>query len=254
MVNLVASPTADEQKLLNQRPILWGCSNRWSALLQTDDSIITHQMKGLYATVTTCQRCKSERRIWDPFTYVTLVIKDTTSQSLDDAIRSQYGSRVWTTIDDFKCESDTCKNTQQTQRRSTYIAHLPNYLVIQLIRYTNTNQKILTKITFPERGVDLGPAFPTDGTAEPDIKVYPGQIGPFKYDCYAVTQHRGDSPRSGHYWTLAQRSARSISGRGGQDGWVQFNDRMVVPLENGFQATQTNRTSIIFLKRQNVPR
>jgi ubiquitin carboxyl-terminal hydrolase 8 len=255
-LNIVGSPTAEEERLLNKRPYLWGCNDRWKAFLTTEDSIITREMKGLLLSAMKCQVCGNERRAWANFTYITLrIATDTDTQSFDAAIRNQFGNQSAETLE-ATCDSDRCKDTGQREwRRSFYLAHMPNYLVIQLNRYTSDSQKVKTRITFPQKGLDLTPVFAsTAGAAEFGLPSYKGQTGPFKYDCYAVTQHAGAGTNSGHYWTLAQRSTRSANGRGVQDGWWQFNDQLVEPCKSGFEATQTNKTSIIFLKRQNISR
>ena len=251
-LNIVSGTTDEEEKLLNARPYLWGCDDRWRAFLTTESSIITQEMKGLFLHARICRNCGNERRSWTPFTYITLEITKTTTHSLESAIRSAYG--VAETIEGANCESRICNGTPQQQQRTDYFGHLPNYLVIQLKRYqfnrdNNETTKITTPITFPEHGLDLTPVFaPATGAAELGLPLYEGQKGPFKYDCYAVTQHRGQSPKSGHYWTLARRR---IS-RSRQYSWTAFNDSRVY--SSSFETTQNQDTAVIFLKRQDGPR
>lgn len=81
---------------------------------------------------------------------------------------------------------------------------MPNYLVVQLKRFNNNNNKITSLVKFPLDDLDLTKY----------ISVEKEDPNNYIYTCYAVNYHSG-STNSGHYWAAC---------RGINNKWSMFND------------------------------
>jgi len=126
-------------------------------------------------------------------------------------------------------------------RRRSLVGYLPGCLVIQLMRFTDSVQKLSVPVRVPLRGLDLssfvlhnvdpaqaGLAAPTSDT----------------YDLYAVCVHIGaDSTSSGHYVTYARRrpctdvSHDDAVGGDVTGDWYCFDDERVRAVNMDYELT-----------------
>ena len=243
------------ERAINQESIEAAVTYAWNAQRSKEDSPISRNMKGILGRITKCNYCAGETRTFELFTYLTINIPDDNRPySLRELFDLEYGRGE--PIDGYTCDS-LCKKTGQTASRTTYLCYLPDYLVIQLNRYNAMMQRVPNTVTFPEKDLDLSRAC-----------VPPGQIsqaadrrlrGPFVYDTYAVTMHKGNTIKSGHYLTFARSLDKPthVGSAYGAGQWHLFNDRTVRPAH--FVDTQCSSQSpnglatVIFLKRKGQP-
>jgi len=213
-------------------------------------------------TVTICANkgCGAMRRNWQNNIVKELVVtEEPPVQDLGVALARDTGPGSEETLDSYGCETCGTLGKDGTAkvvfgnkgdvlaRAWRYQVWLPDYLWINVNRYTNKLEKIETTYTFPEKGVDLSSTFAPPDDPTPDYPLPRQQQGPFLYDVYAVIQHGGRTIAGGHYWTLA----RSPDKNGAAGTWHRFNDSSVTPAS--FKDTQTSNTSGIFLVRQGAP-
>jgi ubiquitin carboxyl-terminal hydrolase 8 len=231
------------ERTVNELPIAKASAHVWETWVSGEDSPITRKMKGQIGHITTCDECRKESRTFDTFTYLTLNILKTNTQSVEDMIRREWNNV--TTISNYSC--DHCKRKDVSASRVDYLCWLPDYLILQISRYNNSLDKIQTSVTFPEKGLDLEPAFLPRNTDDP-LSTDHRRKRPFLYDCYAAILHQGYQISSGHYWTVA----KSTDKYGQQAGdWQKFNDSLVA--KTTFAELQSRNTTVIFLKRQGAP-
>jgi ubiquitin carboxyl-terminal hydrolase 8 len=133
--------------------------------------------------------------------------------------------------------------------KKTWISRLPNYLIIQITRYRfsptgGRNVKLHTKVNYPLTEMDMTPYFiPTDGFPTPS-RLDRGLQGPFKYDCYGVVQHLGDTVNSGHYWANVNHF---VNGKPSPQ-WYEINDTAVT--KSDVRKVNPSLAYLLFYKRQ----
>jgi ubiquitin carboxyl-terminal hydrolase 8 len=242
---------------------LWAANLFRQHTLRNNTSPLVMQTDIMEMGVIVCNQphCRKERRNFQNNPMLKMTVKpEPAVQRLVDALVLDIGPRSEEVIH-FGCEycgerkpglnkfgqprSPIIMNDNGTSSR--YHTWLPDYLWISLNRYglfSQGIQKIETTITFPETGIDLTETF-TPALANEPHPLPRQQTGPFKYDVYAVIQHRGNNISHGHYWTLARSFDKPKNGAG---SWHKFNDSHVSPAT--FYDTQNSTTAAIFLRRQ----
>ncbi|TRY96650.1 hypothetical protein DNTS_024264 [Danionella cerebrum] len=177
----------------------------WQRHLDRDDSKIVDLFSGQLRSSLHCSVCSHYSNTFDVFCDLSLPIPK-------------------------MCERcNRC--TESTKRLS--IQRFPRILVIHLNRFAMSKfsiSKSTVSISFPLRGLDLGPFGPVD-------------CGPVLYDLYAVCYHSG-TVNMGHY-TAACRE---------QDGWSCYNDSCVNAISE--EKLQSSQAYVLFyeLKSCTVPR
>lgn len=224
-----------EKELRDLQPIMDAAAAEWASFLRSDDSLISQQIMGEYVVITKCTVCQRDSRYWQPFTTLQVPIYDGRRQTIIEAIQDQYSKPE--EIEAYRC--DRCgKDTPAIQYRM--FSRLPNYLILQLMRFHDPARKITTLITFPSRDLDMEPMF----VAHDQSSLQKLGISSFKYDCYGVIQHIGQGIGSGHYITTINHFQ---NGRPSPDWW-RYNDRVVS--KSNWQDTQTKEASVLFYKLQ----
>lgn len=199
------------------------------------------------------ENCRAERRNWQNTPIKMVIVKKYPErQNLASALAEDMGPKTLEEVD-FGCESCGEVNADGSAKMKgkawawRYQAWLPDYLWINLNRYTAELDKVNTVFTFPEYGIDLSATFAPNDPPSPH-PLPRQQTGPFLYDVYAVIQHGGGSIAHGHYWTIQKNFDKPKKGGSGAGAWHKFNDSVVTPAR--FADTQTMNTSAIFLVRQ----
>jgi ubiquitin carboxyl-terminal hydrolase 8 len=236
--------TPAQEAQMNQLPVVQASRAAWASFTTNEDSIITQRMKGQITAITTCDQCNRDVRTFQTFSSLPLPISaSTTPQSLERLICSTWGNNR-SQISSYTCPH--CNQKDITAQRTEYLSVLPDYLVVSILRYDPGGNKISTRVTFPELGLDITRACleaNTDEPGETDLR----RIRPFRYDPYASIIHNGESTTSGHYFTFAKNPDKQ--GQAGQ--WNKFNDSIV---ENtSFTVLQQQVNTNILFKRQGSP-
>ena len=115
---------------------------------------------------------------------------------------------------------------------STSISHLPNVCVFHLQRMTPFLTKVEDLVEFPVEDLDLG-GYLTSTLEENEAK----------FDLYAICNHLGGTPQSGHYITSAKHFKNQ--------SWYGFNDSHVKPLE---ESTLINENNYILFYEKRDPK
>lgn len=120
---------------------------------------------------------------YEPYSCLSLSINDTDT-NLSDCLDSYFSSSEI----NYHCEK--CK-TKSINRKETKFWTLPNFLIINLKRFTNKNKKITRLIDFPLDNLDLTKYISPD-KEDPNNYIY---------TLYAVNYHSGTTG-SGHYYSI----------------------------------------------------
>ena len=103
--------------------------------------------------------------------------------------------------------------------------NLPNILVLDLKRFTNTNKKLNNHITFPTNGLNL-------------TKYVIGYTKKYIYDLYGVCNHSGSS-MGGHYTSYVKNL---------NNKWYHYNDTSVTEINE--EDVVTNKAYCFFYKKR----
>ncbi len=259
----------DIVKRLNSLPLTQAAQESWGHLMGAQQSQITQRMTIQECRTSVCRTCGTASRIWSPYVLLNVSLGHASSVTLLDRFNVLFGSGSAEDRPDIECDSETCSPqlfrpvpnpppkkpvapTKRTKTFAAYLSRLPDYLCLFLGRFEggvsdgmNRNNAL---VTFPEKNIDLTRFFcPPD--IFPDREKDHEHRGPFLYDVYGVVQHIGNL-NSGHYFAIA-KSPDLPNNPNGAGSWHKYNDRRVTP--SSFQETQSERTYLVFLKRQGTP-
>ncbi|CDW72706.1 cysteine proteinase [Stylonychia lemnae] len=143
----------------------------------------------------------------------------------------------------YSCSS--CKKKCDAKKRFS-IEVSPRILIVHFKRFTNTGQKIQTKVNYPstfslnqfmsnnvDRIVDRGMNNPNNQNQQPQNQ------GAEVYDLFGVVVHIGTS-RGGHYYSYC---------KGSSDKWRELNDDQV-STSNEQEALRQNNAYILFYQKR----
>ena len=236
--------TPEQEKFLNEAPVVQASEFAWKTYTTDEDSLITRRMKGQIAAVITCDKCRKSIQTFITFAFLSIPISPSNEvQSLDALIRDEFGTPK--PITGYNCPR--CNEKNVTAQRTDFLAVLPDFLILQILRYDAFGAKIQTPIAFTETGINMTPAClrpETDTPGQADRR----RMRPFNYDCYGAIMHQGTTPAHGHYYTIAKNLDKTGQGSG---QWHKFNDKVVTPTT--FKEVQGRLTANILLKRQGAP-
>jgi ubiquitin carboxyl-terminal hydrolase 8 len=151
---------------------------------------------------------------------------------------------------DAKC--DRCKATGSD--RVEKLSRCPEVLIITLKRFKwmingDYGTKDKTVVEFPLDNLVLDPYYIDADEIVPENRDR-GCQKPFKYDCYAVVQHTGETIRSGHYFAFV-RDLSSAPGPASKN-WYEMNDQNVGLVKDVRQKLRIGESYILFYQRQKV--
>ena len=163
----------------------------WEYHTARADSAVWRLFAGQLKTVVTCSACGGESRAFDPFLDLQVALHGggggggaTLVRCLDALVAPEQLSGA----DAAYCR--LCK-THTPSRKATTLYRLPDVLVIQLKRFSNSGwrrSKLETPVEFPLAGLDMARC--CDGASP--------FVGDALYDCVAVSNHSGGLG-GGHY-------------------------------------------------------
>jgi ubiquitin carboxyl-terminal hydrolase 8 len=159
-------------------------------------SKITDLFTGLYYSSVICEVCKTVTDTFEPFTIVSLPIKERGVTTLEDALSEFTKEELLTGDNKFYCSKCKCN---VDARKKMYIWEPPKVLIIQLKKFKNTTRniaktytinstsKIHTKVAFPFENLDIAPQL---------SELHP--IKSTKYNLCATSHHNSKTHNMGH--------------------------------------------------------
>ena len=257
--------TPKEEAAREALPKFLVAKTEWSRYIHRDLSFLTNLLVGQSASRLVCLTCNFTSTTWEYFNSLSVEIpldkrdwSNGRGPTIDDCIRSYCREETLTRDERWKCPH--CNKERDAKKQLT-ITRAPQHLIIHLKRHANRgarSAKISLAVDFPLTDLDLGPyMLPPPSSADlaymethkkeilqerPEASMTP----PYKYDCYAVVRHIGDTLHSGHYMTAARDQGRRC--------WRMFNDSRVgdfLPVGEGGERErlQDERAYILFYQR-----
>ena len=132
------------------------------------------------ASLTCSGYFKQKRTIFDTCTWLSLAV-DADLDTVNDLLRSRFRSE--TSEGPVRCECGAIE-----EQRTESLAKLPQYLMIQIMRYRGVD----TKISKPYR-LDIN-----DLSLLPYLHSTIVDDRPSSYECVGAIEHKGDSLHTGH--------------------------------------------------------
>jgi len=176
----------------------------WRNHLQGNHSVIIDIFTGLFLTEIECTVCKNKVFTFEPFNILPLsIIEKVKECTLDDCLKHFGVTELLCGQNQYSC--DIC-NAKTDAAKRTMIWHIPDRLIIQLKRFTNTyasTSKNGTYVDFPINDLNL-----KDYTS-------PYNIRDNVYDLYGVVHHSGYL-YGGHYIAYTKSPINNE--------WYEFND------------------------------
>lgn len=177
----------------------------WTKFYENNYSYIIEMFNGMLYNQVICNNCNAVDDVFEPFNCLSVDISNT-HDTLSNCLNTYFKDRD--IIENWKCD----KCNEFGCNKNTKCWSLPNYLIIQLKRFTNSGHKKCVHIDFPIDNLNLTP-FISDRKNDPNNYIY---------SLYAVNYHSG-SLDSGHYWSCCKNM---------DDNWYLFNDGNVSKVNN----------------------
>jgi len=183
----------------------------WKLFYEKGYSFIIQTFNGLNINEVKCNNCDYKDEIFEPYNCLSVNIPNSTS-SLQDCLSDYFHENE--NVNNWTCEK--CNNTGCVKRCKAW--SLPNYIIINLKRFTSNGQKKIHTIDFPHDDLDMTP-YVSKERNDPNNYIY---------TLYAINHHSG-SVSSGHYWS----SCKNLN-----DNWYRFDDGNVSKIENITEITK----------------
>jgi ubiquitin carboxyl-terminal hydrolase 8 len=214
----------------------------WEGYVVRSHSMITNLFTGLYYSSVICDECHTITDTFEPFTIVSLPIKEKGITTLEESLREFTKEEILTGDNKFYCSK--CKHNVDAHKKM-YIWEPPRVLIIQLKRFKNTTRnitdnfsinstsKISTQVVFPFENLDLAPQL---------SELH--QVANTKYDLYATSNHNSRICNMGHYVAYCKKSMNN--------SWYKYDDDDVyyIPNDEVKGKVMTEEAYILFYVRQ----
>jgi ubiquitin carboxyl-terminal hydrolase 8 len=211
----------------NSDKMMIECINTWRNYFEKEYSIIIDLYYGMFINKIYCKCNGGSSSLssietassigYEPYSCLSLSINDTDT-NLSDCLDSYFSmSEI-----NYHCEK--CK-TKSINRKETKFWTLPNFLIINLKRFTNKNKKITRLIDFPLDNLDLTKYVSSD-REDPNNYIY---------SLYAVNYHAGTTG-SGHYYSVIKNL---------DDNYYLMNDANVSKYAQGTRDAIVNENAYI---------
>ncbi len=181
----------------------------WKNYVVRSHSIITDLFTGLYYSTVICDECKNVTDTFEPFTILTLHIKETRTESLEKSLSDFTQEETLTGDNKFYCNK--C-NKNVDAHKKMYIWEAPKVLIIQFKRFKNTQNitsnftnKIMTEVDFPLENLDIAPQL---------SELH--KLSKTKYDLCATSSHSSKTCNMGHYTAYCKNSLNKQ--------WYEYDD------------------------------
>ena len=177
--------------------------------LEKSHSMITNLFTGLYYSTVICDECKNVTDTFEPFTILSLHIKESGTSTLEKSLSDFTQEETLTGDNQFYCTK--CQKNVDAHKKM-YIWEPPQVLIIQFKRFKNTQNftvnftnKIMTQIDFPLENLDVSPQLS-------DLH----KVANTKYDLCATSSHTSRTCNMGHYVAYCKNSINNL--------WYEFDD------------------------------
>ena len=194
----------------------------WKINYSNNYSFLVDLFHGMTRSHVKCNSCGKESNIFEPYTCLSLPVSGNSIMDCMDTYFNQSEE-----IDTWECED--CKNNGC--KKSTVIWSFPDYLVVQLKRFTSNGHKLNDFIDYPLQDLDVT-KYITSEKGDPNNYIY---------ELYAINYHSGGT-NSGHYWS----ACKNLDGN-----WYLYNDASVSKYsENTMGALISKEAYLLFYQRK----
>ena len=205
----------------------------WGTFFSKEYSPIIENYNGQTQTEVICDSCKAVSKRYEPWLMLKVPLpggdmpnRTTINATITDCLNLAFADE---SLDDYQC--DVCKTKGKATIRNR-ISRVPDVIILNFKRFTNTMQKIAGKVTWDIKQFDFRPWMAFKG--DPFNKLYVPPI----YETTALIEQQG-SFRGGHYRMYAKQ----------EEQWYEYDDNVI---QNVPGETATNcDTYIAFLTRKN---
>ncbi len=188
---------------------IYNAYHYWKNYVVRSHSIITDLFTGLYYSSVICDECKNVTDTFEPFTILTLSIKESKIETLEQSLSDFTQEETLTGDNKFYC-TKCAKNVDA--HKKMYIWEPPKVLIIQFKRFKNTQNitvnftnKIMTEIDFPLENLDITPQL---------SELH--KVAKTKYDLCATSSHSSKTCNMGHYTAYCKNSLNKL--------WYEYDD------------------------------
>lgn len=250
-----------EEQLREKTPKPFASKVEWARYTKRERSLISELFAGQHASRLRCTTCGTTSTTYEAFYSISVEIPRGGAPTIEQCLQSYCAEEMLSGDEVWKCPR--CKKEREATKQIT-ITRAPRYLVVHFKRFsashTESARKIRTPIDFPINGLDLEPFMLPPPTAEEvnqavrdrgiesvrkDCALDDAMTPPYRYSCYAVMRHIGQTLHSGHYVALVKDTGRQC--------WKLFNDEKVADfdpraLRRGDEL-QNEQAYIVFFER-----
>ena len=199
----------------------------WKSFYEKSYSYLVDIFNGMFHNTITCNNCKTEENVFDPFNCISVNVPvDKQTTNIDECLSNYFDENE--NIPSWKCE----KCNESGCNKSSKLWTLPNYLIIHLKRFTNDGKKINTQVDFPLDDLNLT-KFMSKDKEDPNNYIY---------SLYAINYHSG-TVDSGHYWSCCKNL---------NNNWYIFNDGNISKFQSENDIL-TRNAYILFYHRKMIP-
>ncbi|KAH7312271.1 hypothetical protein B0I35DRAFT_436549 [Stachybotrys elegans] len=209
-----------------------------------NDSLVDRCWRGIELSTVNCTECNTNTYSFSMLELIPARIPaGRRSMTLKMALAEHFAPNLLT---DFDCE---CCHRKTHAKQFLSLARMPPMLCVAFSRFEWTKEasrmeKSTTPVTWDVNDFDFSPYFlrPEDsGFAGPD-KAF---SRPFRYECYAIIIHSGNSVNSGHYYSYVRDTTVHDP-----YSWFKCNDESVTKVRIGSN-DQYDAYNAIFQPRGN---
>lgn len=233
----------------------------WARFSKRDRSIISELFAGQHASRLKCTVCGTTSTTYEAFYSISVEIPRSGSATVQQCLKSFCAEELLSGDEVWKCPK--CKKEREATKQIT-LTRAPRYLVVHFKRFSASHseaaRKVRTPIDFPLENLDLEPFMLQPLTAEEinhaiqtrgvesvraDCALDESMTPPYRYNCYAVMRHIGQTLHSGHYVAMVRDPGRGC--------WRCFNDEKITDFDPRRLSTgdrlQNEQAYIVFFER-----
>lgn len=188
---------AFKAKVNQEVPALQAAVEYWLKYRTFSRSIIDRYFRGVEVSLTACGRCKHVSKRAELMTVLNVPLEDEDGTLAQQLRAMGEGQDLF----NYECErKDTCNGTKGPAKNMRRLARMPEVLVVVLLRYGRSLHKLKTHVAFDVDGESFEPYFvPPEQRALAAPAPDDGFGGEFRYRCYGVVTHDGNTLNAGHY-------------------------------------------------------
>lgn len=192
----------------------------WREHKTKNDSLMDKYWRGLTVNRKECKACGDVEHNFSQMQGL-VIYHDESCKTLNDAIEHTYQ------LENVDVNCEKCKHKQATLQ--SRLARMPPLLSVTINR-AGARGRDPRKLSWNFDDIDFSEWFlwPHHRNNRASAGGDTGLEGPFRYECYAVVCHQGNSLNSGHYTAYVRET-----GNRDPHAWVHFDDHRVNPVRIG---------------------